>query len=99
MDRARPLAYKIRVEATQLKAQIEAGLPGARVKVHAITDSGDQFAAEVVSEAFIGLSRVKQQQLVYRAVADLLKGDPPPLHALKLTTLAPPAGEAEAGGA
>jgi acid stress-induced BolA-like protein IbaG/YrbA len=36
----------------------------------------------VVSSAFVGQSRVRQQQLVYGAIAHLMQGDAAPVHAV-----------------
>lgn len=66
--------------AEQLRAAIEAALPDARATVSA--RGAGHFEIDVVSEAFAGLSRVKQQQLVYGAIQSLLGGDPAPVHAI-----------------
>jgi len=47
---------------------------------------GDHYAARVVAEAFRGLPRVRQHQLVYQALGGRMGGA---LHALQLTTAAP----------
>lgn len=48
---------------------IESGSPG-------------HYAIRVVSPVFSGLNRVKQQQLIYGAIAHLMKGDTAPVHAV-----------------
>jgi acid stress-induced BolA-like protein IbaG/YrbA len=47
-------------------------------------DSGSpgHFVIRVVSDAFADLGRVKQQQLIYGAIAHLMKGDGAPVHAI-----------------
>ncbi|HEB88892.1 MAG TPA: BolA/IbaG family iron-sulfur metabolism protein [Deltaproteobacteria bacterium] len=40
------------------------------------------FEITVTDSAFEGLSRVKQQQRVYAAIADLMSGPQPPVHAI-----------------
>lgn len=77
------------MDASEVKQRIEAGLPGAQAEVSDLTGEGRQFEAEVSCAAFAGLSRVKQQQLVYRTVESLMRGEDAPLHALKLKTRAP----------
>ena len=67
------------IGATMRKA-IESALPGARVEVAA--GSPRHFEISVVSAAFEGKSMVQQQQLVYGAIADLMKGDDAPVHAI-----------------
>lgn len=66
--------------AKQLRSCIEAALPGAEVEVEAA--SPGHFAIRVVSRAFEGQSRVRQQQLVYAAIAHLMEGDAAPVHAI-----------------
>ncbi|MHB8657849.1 MAG: BolA family protein [Solirubrobacteraceae bacterium] len=46
----------------ELKARIEAGIPGARADV---TGDGHHFNALVSASAFTGLSRIAQHKLVY----------------------------------
>jgi acid stress-induced BolA-like protein IbaG/YrbA len=66
--------------AARLRTAIETGVPGSRAEVSA--RGAGHFEIEVVAEAFAGLSRVKQQQLVYGAIAPLLRGDDAPVHAI-----------------
>ena len=48
------------------------------------------FDIRVVSPAFEGLNRVKQQQLVYGAIAELMAGNDAPVHAIdKLECVTP----------
>lgn len=63
-----------------MKEAIEASLAGARAEVAA--SSPGHFTVRVVSDAFAGKSRVQQQQLVYSAIAHLMKGDHAPVHAI-----------------
>ena len=71
-----------------LREKIENALPGATVDVRA--ESPGHFSISVVSAAFEGHSRVKQQQLVYGAIADLMAGDAAPVHAIdRLVTRTP----------
>lgn len=72
----------------KIKAAIESQIDGARVEVSSM--SPGHFEIRVVSEAFAGLSRVKQQQLVYGAITPLMSGDAPPVHAVdRLETVVP----------
>ena len=72
--------------ATQIEALIRDGIPDAEVTITDLAGDGDHYAARVVSNAFAGLSRVRQHQLVYRALGGRMGGE---LHALQLTTAAP----------
>ena len=56
---------------------IEAALPAARVEVSA--GGGGHFEIQVTWASFENLSRVKQQQTVYAAIAHLMKGDGAPV--------------------
>jgi stress-induced morphogen len=69
-----------------IETLIKAALPDAQVTIEDLAGDGDHYAATVVSEAFRGLSRVKQHQLVYAALQGRMGGV---LHALALQT-APP---------
>lgn len=70
-----------------VRDRILAALPGAQVEVVDYTGGGDHFRAVVVSDAFVGLGRVEQHKLVYRAL-DGDMGDHS-IHALALTTRVP----------
>ena len=72
--------------ANEIEAMIRAALPDARVTVEDLAGDGDHYAATVASEAFRGLSRVKQHQLVYAALRGRMGGE---LHALALQTSIP----------
>ena len=73
-----------------VEARVAAAIAGARVAAH-----GDDHRMEirVIAEAFNGLSRVKKQQLVYAAIADLIADGR--LHAVSIQALTP--AEASAG--
>jgi acid stress-induced BolA-like protein IbaG/YrbA len=66
--------------AEKLRTSIEAALPGSQAFVDAA--SPGHFTIRVVSRAFEGESRVRQQQLVYGAIAHLMEGDAAPVHAI-----------------
>jgi stress-induced morphogen len=72
--------------ANEIEAMIKSALPDARVTVEDLAGDGDHYAASVVSEAFRGLSRVRQHQIVYAALQGRMGGQ---LHALALQTSAP----------
>ncbi len=72
--------------ANEIEAMIRAALPDARVTVEDLAGDGDHYAATVTSEAFRGISRVKQHQLVYAALRGRMGGE---LHALALQTSVP----------
>lgn len=71
---------------SDIEALIKAALPDARVTIEDLAGDGDHYAATVVSEAFRGLSRVKQHQIVYAALQGRMGGA---LHALALQTTIP----------
>jgi stress-induced morphogen len=74
------------MNANDIEALIRAALPDARIVIRDLAGDGDHYAAEVVSEAFRGKSRVQQHQLVYDALKGKMGGV---LHALALQTSAP----------
>ena len=69
-----------------LETAIERAIDGSEVRVDAT--SPGHFAIRVQSTSFEGQSRVRQHQRVYAAIAHLMKGDSPPVHAVdQMTTL------------
>ena len=74
------------MDARDIERLIKAALPDARVVIRDLAGDGDHYAAEVVSEAFRGKSRVQQHQMVYEALKGNMGGT---LHALALQTSAP----------
>lgn len=74
------------IAQADLQARLEAAFPQSSITIIDLAGDGDHYKAVIVSKAFEGLSRVKQHQMVNRALADLLSG---PLHALALETKAP----------
>jgi stress-induced morphogen len=72
--------------ASQIEALIRGAMPDAEVTITDLAGDGDHYAARVVSQSFAGLSRVRQHQLVYRALGGRMGGE---LHALQLTTAVP----------
>ena len=74
--------------ARDLKTAIEKAIADADARVTAT--SPGHFEISVTSDAFEGKGRVQQQQLVYAAIAHLMKGDAAPVHAVdQLKTLLP----------
>ena len=72
--------------ATDIEALIRAAIPDAEIEIRDLAGDGDHYAARVVSASFAGLNRVKQHQLVYRALGPRMGGE---LHALQLETALP----------
>ncbi|HEX6859807.1 MAG TPA: BolA family transcriptional regulator [Caulobacteraceae bacterium] len=72
--------------AADLEARLRAAFPDAEITITDLAGDGDHYKARIVSPAFAGLPRVRQHQLVNRALADVLGGQ---LHALALETAAP----------
>ena len=72
--------------ASEIEALIKAAFPDARITIEDLAGDNDHFAASVISEAFRGVSRVRQHQMVYAALQGRMGGA---LHALALQTAAP----------
>ena len=72
--------------ASDIEAMIKQALPDAVVTIEDLAGDGDHYAATVVSQAFKGISRVRQHQMVYAALQGRMGGV---LHALALQTSAP----------
>ncbi len=71
------------VTPDQVKSYIEHGLSCQELRVKG---DGQHFEALVVSEAFLGKSRVQRHQLVYQALGDRMRQE---VHALSMRTLTP----------
>jgi stress-induced morphogen len=69
-----------------LEAVLREGFPDAQIQIDDLAGDGDHYRARIVSNAFKGLPRVKQHQLVYAALKGKMGGE---LHALALETSAP----------
>ncbi|GJL96594.1 MAG: ATP-binding protein [Hyphobacterium sp.] len=65
---------------------IKDGIKDAEVELIDLAGDGDHYEAIVTAEAFSGLTRIKQHQMVYAAIGERMGGE---LHALKLKTKAP----------
>jgi acid stress-induced BolA-like protein IbaG/YrbA len=64
----------------QLRSAIAEALPGAEIDVRAA--SPGHFEIQVTSEQFEGKPKVRQHQLVYGAITELMSGDAAPVHAV-----------------
>jgi len=74
------------MQAGEIEALLKAAFPDAKIQIEDLAGDNDHYAATVVSEAFRGLSRVRQHQLVYTALQGNMGNA---LHALALQTSAP----------
>ena len=74
------------MSATDIERFIKEALPDATVTIRDLAGDGDHYAANVVSTAFQGKSRVQQHQMVYAALKGRMGGE---LHALALQTSTP----------
>lgn len=72
--------------ASEIEALIKAAFPDATIHIEDLAGDNDHYAATVISEAFRGVSRVRQHQMVYQALQGRMGGE---LHALALQTSAP----------
>lgn len=72
------------VDLAELKAMIEAALPGAAVAVSDEDGGGQHLRAEVSAPQFAGLSRIDQHRLVKAAVKE--RFDDGTIHALSVKT-------------
>ena len=71
-------------DLVELKAMIEAALPGAEVEVSDETGAGDHLRAAVRAPQFAGLSRIDQHRLVKAAVKERFEDGT--IHALSVKT-------------
>ncbi len=69
-----------------LETELRDAFPGGSIVVEDLAGDGDHYKARIVAPAFVGLTRIKQHQLVYAALKGKMGGE---LHALALETAAP----------
>jgi stress-induced morphogen len=74
-------------DLAEIKAMIEAALPGAEVDVADETGGGDHLRATVSAPQFAGLSRIDQHRLVKAAVKERFEDGA--IHALTVKTQVP----------
>ena len=74
-------------DLAEVKALIEAALPGSEVEVIDETGAGDHLRAVVTAPQFEGLSRIDQHRLVKAAVQSRMEDGS--IHAMSLQTSAP----------
>ena len=74
------------MQANEIKDLILETFPDAKVKIDDLRGDGDHYAAYIETSSFKGLSKVKQHQMVYKALKGKMGYD---LHALALNTSEP----------
>lgn len=74
------------MEGQDIIDMIKEALPDATVELTDLAGDKDHWKAVVTSQAFVGINRVKQHQLVYAALKGNMGGV---LHALALETRVP----------
>ena len=72
--------------ASEIERLIREAIPDAEITIRDLAGDGDHYAARVVAPEFAGMSRVRQHQLVYKALGERMGGE---LHALQLETAVP----------
>lgn len=77
----------MRITITELQEKLEAGMPGANIKILDPQNDGVHLGAQIVWEEFEGKNRLARHRLVYKALGNAFDNDY--LHALQLSTLAP----------
>ncbi|HXV24643.1 MAG TPA: BolA family transcriptional regulator [Alphaproteobacteria bacterium] len=74
------------IDIAELERLIREGIPDAEVSIEDLRGDGDHYAANVISPAFRGKTRIQQHQMVYQALKGKMGAE---LHALALQTSAP----------
>lgn len=72
------------MNAAEVRAMIEAGLPGAQVRVE--SDDDTHFEAVIVAPQFEGKRMIQRHQLVYATLGQRMGRE---IHALSMQVLAP----------
>ena len=74
------------MSASEIENLIIKAFPTAKVIIDDLRGDGDHYAAYIETSSFKGLSKVKQHQMVYKALKGKMGYD---LHALALNTSEP----------
>jgi stress-induced morphogen len=74
------------MDTAEIERLIKEAIPDAQVQIADLAGDGDHYAAYVLSNAFVGINRIKQHQMVYAALQGKMGSD---LHALALQTGVP----------
>ena len=69
-----------------VKALVEAGIPGSEAQVEDLTGTSDHFAVTVTSQAFAGKTRIEQHKMVHSALGEHLTTSS---HAVQIKTVIP----------
>lgn len=66
--------------SSEIKSRIEKSILNAQAEV--LSAGNRHYSLTVTADSFNGLTQVKQHQLVYAAIKDLMAGDDAPIHAI-----------------
>ena len=72
---------------SEVEEAIKKVLPDAQITIEDLNGGGDHLQVNVISDAFKGLSLIKQHQLIYGALAKEMANES--IHALALNTSVP----------
>ena len=72
---------------SEVEEAIKKVLPDAQITIEDLNGGGDHLQVNVISDAFKGLSLIKQHQLIYGALAKEMANES--IHALALNTSTP----------
>jgi BolA protein len=72
------------IEKTTIETLLKSAFAHSQIVVTDLTGTRDHYKVVIISDLFVGKSRVQRQQMVNQALAEPLKG---PLHALTMETL------------
>ncbi len=75
------------ISQQELQTRLQTAFPDAEITIQDLAGDGDHYRARIVSRSFAGLTRLRQHQLVYRALGGSVGGE---IHALGLETLPSP---------
>ena len=73
--------------SAQIESDLREAFPDADIEIEDLAGDGDHYRARITAQAFTGLTRVRQHQLVYQALKGKVESGE--LHALALDTAAP----------
>ncbi|MCX7337916.1 MAG: BolA/IbaG family iron-sulfur metabolism protein [Alphaproteobacteria bacterium] len=71
------------IHIEELESLLRQSFPGAEIDVRDLVGDGDHYQATVLSDVFLGKTRVQQHQMVYAALKGIVGQE---LHALAVKT-------------
>jgi len=71
------------ISVDKLEGLLKGAFPNAKINITDLVGDQDHYQVEILSELFNNQTKVKQHQMVYQAIGDVMGGE---LHAMSIKT-------------